>query len=72
MNHREKPIKYRRKEVRKMPDMTKNELNAVLELLKRRAEAGSTEQLIEDIEAMQSKLGSKAEITKAAGANPEK
>lgn len=42
-----------------MPDMTKNELNAVLELLKRHAQAVSTDQFIADIEAMQSKIDSK-------------
>lgn len=42
-----------------MPDMTKNELNAVLELVKRHAQAVSKEEFIADIEAMQRKLDSK-------------
>ena len=39
--------------------MTKHEVNAMLELLKRHAKAVSKEQYIEDIEAMQARLDGK-------------
>ena len=54
-----------------MDDLNRQEMNALLELIKRHAQAVSKEQLIEDINAMQSKLDTD-EKTKAASANPEK
>lgn len=54
-----------------MPRMTKDELNAVLELLKRHAQAVSKEAYINDIDAMQSKLDSKKQTTEKTSANPE-
>ena len=44
--------------------MTKHEVNALLELLKRHAEAVSKEQYIKDIEAMQARLDGKKETEK--------
>lgn len=53
-----------------MKDLTKNELNALLELLKRHAKAVSQSEYIETLEAMQAKLDTKERTKEAASDTP--